>query len=202
MRKTETKRANFSSSTDRERICMKIEADKIQDRTSSRPPDGSLLLLHHLNCKGQAMVEFTLAFVLLLLVTWIPAEFGLAFYTTQIAQNAVREGARIAAADPNLVSGTNTSCGPPLSSCFSFGNIFNETAVRLPAALMHDIRITVIVDPASDTNCNEMVTVQAQGTFRFFFYQILRLMGIGVSDERQITTLARMRWEHQANCTP
>ena len=72
---------------------------------------------------GQAVVEFTLTFLILLIVAWIPADFGLAFYTGQLAHNAAREGARIAAADRALVSGT-TSCTMP--SCT--GNILKETA--------------------------------------------------------------------------
>src|SRR5919108_2093529 len=75
---------------------------------------------------GQAVVEFTLIFLLFLIVAWIPADFGLAFYTGQLAQNAAREGARIAAADRTLASGT-TSCVMP--SCT--GNIFTETAARI-----------------------------------------------------------------------
>src|SRR5262249_44124954 len=55
---------------------------------------------------GQAVVEFTLVFLLFLIIAWIPADFGLAFYTGQQAQNASREGARIAASDPALGSGT------------------------------------------------------------------------------------------------
>src|SRR5678815_5160922 len=55
---------------------------------------------------GQAVVEFTLVFLLFVIIAWIPADFGLAFYTGQQAQNASREGARIAAADPTLGSGT------------------------------------------------------------------------------------------------
>jgi len=57
-----------------------------------------------LDTTGQALVEFTLVFVLFLIIAWIPADFGLAFYTGQLAQNASREGARIAAADPNLLN--------------------------------------------------------------------------------------------------
>jgi len=158
-----------------------------------------ILLAKHVRAKnkGQAAVEFTLVFVLLLVVLWIPAEFGLAFYTTQIAQNAVREGARIAAADSNPVAGF---CDIP--ACYTGPNILKETSLRLPAALMRDIRVTLAVDPVSDTNCNEMVTVSATGTFRFFFYQIFKLMGLAASDTRQITTSTRMRWEHQEACTP
>ena len=63
----------------------------------------SLLSLNALNSltrsSGQALVEFTFTFLILLIVAWIPADFGLAFYSGQLAQNAAREGARIAAAD-------------------------------------------------------------------------------------------------------
>jgi hypothetical protein len=148
------------------------------------------------NNKGQAVVEFTLCFILLVVIAWIPADFGLAFYTSQIVQNAVREGARIAAADPTLAP-TNTTCGPPLSSCFGSGNIFNETAVRLPSALAGaTTRITVLYpDPASST-CNQLVSVSVQGEYPFFFYKILRFMGFNVN----IPTIQRsstMRWEHK-----
>ena len=37
---------------------------------------------------GQAVVEFTLVFLLFVIIAWIPADFGLAFYTGQQAQNA------------------------------------------------------------------------------------------------------------------
>jgi len=146
----------------------------------------------HSNVKGQALVEFTLVFFLLLIVAWIPADFGLAFYTGQIAQNAVREGARIAAADPTLPA--SNTCGPPLSSCFSFGNIYNETAVRLPMALMG--ATTSITVSTIGAGCNQKVQVSASGQYPFFWYKLLRFIGINVS----IPTLQRsaaMRWEHQ-----
>src|SRR5512140_2538977 len=50
--------------------------------------------------KGQALVEFTLCFLMILVIAWIPADFGLAFYTSQLVGNAAREGARIGAATP------------------------------------------------------------------------------------------------------
>jgi Flp pilus assembly protein TadG len=150
---------------------------------------------NRLGNKGQAVVEFTLVFILLVIVAWIPADFGLAFYTGQIAQNAVREGARIAAADPTLAA-TNTTCGPPLSSCFGFGNIFNETAVRLPSALMgSSTQIAVSYPAAGSSACNQLVSVSVSGQYPFFFYKILRFIGIDVN----IPTIQRssiMRWEH------
>jgi hypothetical protein len=152
------------------------------------------------NFSGQAVVEFTLIFLLLLVITWIPADIGLGFYTGQITMNAVREGARIAAADPALAT-VNSTCGPPLSSCFSAGNIFNETAVRLPAALLgSSTTITVVYPDPSSTGCNKLVTVSAQGQYPFFFYKILKLFRINVSIP-VIQRSASLRWEHQAPCS-
>jgi Flp pilus assembly protein TadG len=145
---------------------------------------------------GQALVEFTLTFLLLLVIAWIPADFGLAFYSGQLAQNASREGARIAAADSALVSGT-TSCVMP--SCT--GNIFKETAGRLSAALLPAATITMNLDPDTGTNCNRMVTVTVSGTYNFFFYHVLRSMGVsGVPNSTPVVRQTRMRWEAQAGC--
>lgn len=147
--------------------------------------------------KGQAVVEFTLVFILLVIVAWIPADFGLAFYTGQIAQNAVREGARIAAADPTLATPPDDTCGPPLSDCFGFGNVFNETAVRLPSAMLGPTtQITVSYPAAGSSACNQLVRVSVSGQYPFFFYKVLRFIGIDVT----IPTIQRssiMRWEHK-----
>jgi Flp pilus assembly protein TadG len=156
-------------------------------------------VVRQINRKGQALVEFTLVFLLLLVVAWIPADFGLAFYTGQIAQNAVREGARIAAADPTLTT-INSTCGPPLSACFGFGNIFNETAVRLPSALMGaTTSITVRYPSPASSGCNQLVEVTASGQYSYFFYHLLRLMRIQTSPVT-IQRSQAMRWEHLAAC--
>jgi Flp pilus assembly protein TadG len=146
---------------------------------------------------GQALVEFTLMFLLLLVVAWIPADFGLAFYTGQLAHNAAREGARIAAADSTLASGT-TSCVMP--SCT--GNILKETAARVSSALLPAATISVNLDPDTGTNCNRMVTVTVSGTYNFFFYQLLRWFGVsgGHLNSTPITRQTRMRWEAQTGC--
>ena len=115
-------------------------------RQMSLDSSSSLLSLNALisltRSSGQAVVEFTFTFLILLIVAWIPADFGLAFYSGQLAQNAAREGARIAAADFTLVSGT-TSCVMP--SCTA--NIFKETAGRLSSALLPAATITLQLDP-------------------------------------------------------
>jgi len=144
---------------------------------------------------GQALVEFTLVFLLFLVVAWIPADFGLAFYTGQLAQNASREGARIAAADRNLLSGT-TSCTMPSCS----GNIFTETAARISSALLPGAIITLSLDADTGANCNRMVAVTVSGTYKFFFYQLLGWFGATNLNNTAITRQTRMRWEPQAGC--
>ena len=144
---------------------------------------------------GQALVEFTLVFLLFLVVAWIPADFGLAFYTGQLAQNASREGARIAAADRNLLSGT-TSCTMPSCS----GNIFTETAARISSALLPGATITLSLDADTGANCNRMVAVTVSGTYKFFFYQLLGWFGATNLNNTAITRQTRMRWEPQAGC--
>jgi len=145
---------------------------------------------------GQAAVEFTLTFMILLIVAWIPADFGLAFYTGQLAQNAAREGARIAAADSTLVSGT-TSCVMPACP----GNIFKETAARLSSALLPAATILVNLEPDTGTNCNRMVTVTVSGTYNFFFHQLLGWFGVSANlNNTPIIRQTRMRWEAQSGC--
>lgn len=147
-------------------------------------------------CSGQALVEFTFMFLLLLVVAWIPADFGLGLYTAQLAQNAAREGARIAAADPTLLSG-ETTCAVPECA----GNIFEETAARISSALLSNATIVLNLDPDTGTNCNRMVTVRVSGTYNFFFYQLLHAFGVsGNLSNTPIMRETRMRWEAQTGC--
>ena len=146
-----------------------------------------------LNSKGQALVEFTFVFILLLVIAWIPADFGLAFYTGQLAQNASREGARIAAADPTAATQTGTCA---LSACFALDSntARYRAATRVAAALMPDTTVSLAIVP--NGTCNQMVQMTVSGTYNFFFYRLLGWFGITTSPaaiERQTT----MRWEHQ-----
>jgi Flp pilus assembly protein TadG len=140
---------------------------------------------------GQAVVEFTLIFILLLVVAWIPVDFGLAFYTGQMALNASREGARIAAADRALV---NASCTMPCSSATA-GTPLRAAADRLSSALMPGATIAIALDPG--TSCDRLVTVTISGPYNFFFYRLLRMMGANAPAAVTITRLTSMRWEHQ-----
>jgi Flp pilus assembly protein TadG len=146
--------------------------------------------------KGQAMVEFTLTFILLLVVAWIPADFGLAFYTGQMALNASREGARLAAA----------------SNPLTISEIETETCKRLSSALFSDpgglgttcspysnARVSVALDGPT---CNQVITVTVNGHYNFFFYRVLELFAGSGSSSSQVlvSRQTKMRWEHQDTC--
>jgi Flp pilus assembly protein TadG len=138
---------------------------------------------------GQTIVEFSLVFVLLLIVAWIPADFGLAFYTGQIALNASREGARIAAAERNLSS---DSCTMP---CTGETGVLRATADRMSVALLPGAEIRVNLQ--AGTKCDGTVTVSISGQYRYFFYHLLQLMGVDIINPVRINRSTRMRWEHQ-----
>ena len=160
------------------------------------PANSSRFKIDH---KGQALVEFTLAFILLLIIAWIPADFGLAFYTGQMAMNASREGARIAAAQRTLTPGT-TTCNLPCQNeqTSNPDGVLAQTANRVASALLPGATITFSVDPG--TTCNRQVTVEVLGSYNYFFYRILRLVTgstASVADGVPIHRLTKMRWEHQ-----
>jgi Flp pilus assembly protein TadG len=150
------------------------------------------------SCLGQALVEFTLVFLLLLVIAWIPADFGLAFYTGQLALNASREGARVAA----------------VTIPFDAADAATQTCKRLPSALLSDpgagfgvscspygsnARVQVV--PPAGTACNKQLTVTVTGDYDYFFYRLLRFFGADVPATVQITRSTQMRWEHQNPCT-
>jgi len=122
-------------------------------------------------------------------VAWIPADFGLAFYTGQIALNASREGARIAAAERNLATG---SCTMP---CAGETGVLRATADRMSSALLPGAEITVDFTPGA--SCDGLVTVRVHGFYRYFFYNLLQFMGIDVVNPVEVTRATSMRWEHQ-----
>jgi Flp pilus assembly protein TadG len=155
---------------------------------------------------GQALVEFTLCFLLLLVVAWIPADFGLGFYTSQLIGNAAREGARIGSATPGVLVGGVLTLDNTAKS-----DIATETCRRLPSALLTaptgggwtscgawsnaGVQVQLV---AGTGTCNQMVQVTAAGNYNYFFYQLLRLMRTGTSaNDVLISRQASMRWEHQ-----
>jgi hypothetical protein len=145
-------------------------------RTPPRNPDRK--------ASGQALVEFTLMFVLFLAIIWIPADFGLAFYSGQLAQNASREGARLAAA-------TNP---------FDVANIQAQVMNRMSSAVLKNVSAGV-TPPTCDPGLNmQVVTVSVAGEYNFYFYQLLRFLGLSAPDNVVITRTTTMRYEYGFTC--
>jgi Flp pilus assembly protein TadG len=149
--------------------------------------------LGKLRDQGQALVEFTLIFILLVALSWIPAEFGLAFYTGQMALNASREGARLAAASKTL----NTA------------EITTATCKRLSSAILRD----ATPNCAPDSNANVAVvqdlaspgcpiTVTVRGDYNFRFFQMLRMLTPSgtIPDKVTITRTTKMQSEWPTAC--
>jgi Flp pilus assembly protein TadG len=147
--------------------------------------------------RGQALVEFTLIFMLLLVVALIPADFGLAFFTGQLALNASREGARIAA----------------VTKPFDPADAATETCKRLSSALLRDpgagfgipclpySNARVAVVPPAGPACNQQLTVTVTGDYNYFFFGLLGFFGAPVPPSVQIARSTEMRWEHQSACS-
>ena len=133
---------------------------------------------------GQAVVEFTLVFLLFLVIAWIPADFGLAFFTGQLAQNASREGARLAAA-------TNP---------FNAADIQTQVSNRISRALLTNTSITVTAPECDPTLGMRVVTVGVSGDYNFFFYKLLRLLGLPAPNSLTISRTTTMRYEHAFTC--
>ena len=149
----------------------------------------------HSNTKGQALVEFTLVFLLLLVIAWIPTDFGLAFFSGQLALNASREGARIAAA----------------TKPFDAIDVKTETCKRLSWALLQDpggvgtscspySNAKVSVTGPTGATCNQQVTVTITGNYNYMLFGILQFFVPSVPSSVLITRTTQMRWEGQQMC--
>ena len=144
--------------------------------------------------KGQALVEFTLCFILLVIVSWIPADFGIMFYTSHIGTNAAREGARIAAADPTLPTTPSVTCTYP---CSGGTDILQRISNRVAAGLMAGGAQITLENLGAVATCNREVRVTVTQTYYPFFYRILRFMGLGTADSVNMARSVKMRYEHQ-----
>jgi Flp pilus assembly protein TadG len=138
------------------------------------------------NRKGQSIVELALITPLLLVALYVPADFGIAFFTAHLTQNAVREAARIGASKDPFV---NT-------------DIQNEALSRMPAGLTSPTATATLHTGAA--GCAQFVEVVGRGDYTYGLYKVMRLFGFTVPNNVQITRSAWMRYEFQpaTNDTP
>jgi Flp pilus assembly protein TadG len=139
--------------------------------------------------RGQSIIEISLITPLLLIALYIPADFGIAFYTGNLTQNAAREGARIGSGlsktgnAPNLFF-TSTHANTVKTAVFS----------RMPGYLTNKSVTVKFYDGAA---CMEFIEVTAQGDYSFFLYQLMRLFGSTIPNSVTISRTTQIPYTYQ-----
>ena len=150
--------------------------------------------------KGQSVVELSLMAPLVLVALYIPADFGIAFFTAHLTQNAAREGARISSHLPQCASGPSP-CMTNLSNaaCSNADPVVQAVCSRLPARLQNpSVSVNLSVGPP----CVRSVNVQVTGQYSYFLYQILRLLGMSAPNYVTVSRATAMRYELQPIAPP
>ena len=144
---------------------------------------GNLIYKRRRRSKGQSIVELTLLMPLVLATLYIPADFGVAFFTAHLVQNATREAARIGASMNPFVAET----------------VENEAAKRLPAWKFVTSSITANLNGSSTSTCMRRVVVSVSGTYNLFWYRLLNLFvpDAVVETSLPITRNTAMRYDSQ-----
>jgi Flp pilus assembly protein TadG len=133
---------------------------------------------------GQSIVELTLIVPLVLATLYIPADFGIAFFTAQMVQNATREAARIGASMNPFVAAT----------------VENEATKRLPGGKFVTSSVSATLNGSSTSTCMRRVVVTVSGNYNLFWYRLLNLMlpGTVTDTSLPITRSTAMRYDSQA----
>ena len=118
------------------------------------------------NAKGQSIIEFCLALPLLIILVGGLTDFGLAFFVSIGLQNAVREGARIAATTKNLAASDTTVRDAVLAEIPAIGSFTS---------------LSVSNTVPSSANCTAEVTVAATGNYNFSFLTYIGFTSISLS---------------------
>ena len=146
---------------------------------------------------GQSVVELALITPLVLVALYIPADFGMAFLTAHLAQNAVREGARIGS---GLTSGNPDN---PMSG--SQGTTIKDAVLaRLPDHLSGPSVTVKFYFAGESATCMQVVEVTATGTYDYSLYHMMELIGVTVPASTPISRTTQMRYNYQRpeNNTP
>jgi Flp pilus assembly protein TadG len=139
-------------------------------------------------CKGQSIVEIALMTPLILVALYVPVDFGIAIFSGRITQNAVRDGARIASTTDLMTDAKATNLAT---------QIYNNLPERLVTGSPATKQATVNYYANGAATCAKFVEVQAQGTYNFFFYRLIGLLGFNPPDPIAISRTTRMAYEFQ-----
>ena len=139
-------------------------------------------------CKGQSIVEIALMTPLILVALYVPVDFGIAIFTGHITQNAVRDGARIASSTDLMNNAKATNLAT---------QVYDNLPERLVTGSPATKQVTVNYYANGAATCAKFVEVQAQGTYDFFFYRLIGLLGFTPPDPIAINRTTRMSYEFQ-----
>jgi hypothetical protein len=148
--------------------------------------------------KGQSIVEISLITPLLLVALYIPADFGIAFFVSNISGTAARDAARIG-------SEIGKSGGNEDNRNFTTTEATTVRDALIPKLPDYLFNRSITVKFYEDTpvDCMEVVEVTVAGDYSFFFYQVLRLFGATVPNQITISRSKQMPYRYQpyANAT-
>ena len=148
---------------------------------------------HKPRCQlGQSVVELSVITPLLLIALMIPADFGIALFTANLAQSAAREGARIGA-ELQKTGGS----APNFNYTGNEATIIKNAVFSRMPAMLTSKSVTVKFYEGSTPTCVEYVQVTAQGTYNFFFYQLMRIVGMSAPNTTLISRTTQMRYTYQ-----
>lgn len=142
------------------------------------------------NCKGQSIVEIALVTPLILVALYVPVDFGITIFTGHLTQNAVRDGARIASSTDLMTDAKATNLAT---------QVYNNLPERLITGSPATKQATVNYYATGPADCAKFVEVQAQGTYVFFLYRLIGLLGFTPPDPIAISRTTRMPYEFQPN---
>jgi hypothetical protein len=146
---------------------------------------------------GQSVVEIALITPLLLVALYIPADFGVAFLTAHLVQNAVRDGARIAS---GLTSG---DADHPIKNAEGT-TVRDAVFAGLPQRLSNPSVNVKFYFAGDAATCMQVVEVTATGTYDYGWYGLMGIIGVSVEPAAPITRTTQMRYNYQRpeNNTP
>jgi Flp pilus assembly protein TadG len=139
---------------------------------------------------GQSVVELSLITPLVLIALYIPADFGMAFLTAHLVQNAVREGVRIGS---GLTSGDPDN---PIDNGQAT-TIKNAVFTRLPNRLSNPSVSVKFYFEDETATCMQVVEVTTTGSYNYGLYRAMGLFGVTAPASKPITRTTQMRYSYQ-----
>src|SRR5512145_814763 len=124
------------------------------------------------NRKGQSIVEITLMTPLVLVALYVPFDFGMTIFTGHITQNAVRDAARIASSTDEM---DDTKAAQLAADVYN-NHLPDLLVSGSPATKKVTVNYRAGGGPA---DCAHTVEVIAEGTYNFFLYKLMALIGPG-----------------------